>query len=76
MTAYRQVYDSRHLQDDCQEPGSAPKPYARQSSTGYLYLFTDYCYCKRLNLVSHQMDMSWIDPLHGYWFHVENWSME
>ena len=24
MTAYRRVYDSRHLQADCQEPGSAP----------------------------------------------------
>ena len=31
MAAYRRVYD-------CQEPGSAPEPYARQSSTGYLYL--------------------------------------
>jgi len=29
MAAYRQVYDSRHLQADCQEPGSAPEPYAR-----------------------------------------------
>jgi len=38
MEAYRGVYDSRHLQADCQEPGSAPEPYARQSSMGYLYL--------------------------------------
>ena len=30
MPAYRRVYDSRHLQADCQEPGSAPEPYARQ----------------------------------------------
>ena len=36
MTAYRRVYDSHHLQADCQEPGSAPEPYARQSSMGYL----------------------------------------
>jgi len=35
MAAYRRVYDSRHLQADCKEPGSAPKPYARQSSMGY-----------------------------------------
>ena len=42
MAAYRLVYDSRHLQaDDCQEPGSAPEPYTRQSSMGYLYLFYD-----------------------------------
>jgi len=31
------VYDSRHLQADFQEPGSAPEPYARQSSMGYLF---------------------------------------
>jgi len=29
MAAYRRVYDSRHLQADCQEPGSSPEPYAR-----------------------------------------------
>ena len=43
MAAYRQVYDSRHLQADYQEPGSATEPYVRQSSIGYLYFFTsDY----------------------------------
>jgi len=26
---YRRVYDSRYLQADCEEPGSAPEPYAR-----------------------------------------------
>ena len=26
MAAYRRVYDPRHLQADCQEPGSAPEP--------------------------------------------------
>ena len=36
MAAYRRVYDTPHLQADCQEPGSAPEPYARQSSMGYL----------------------------------------
>jgi len=34
MAAYRWVYDSRHLQADCQEPGSAPEPYARQIEYG------------------------------------------
>jgi len=38
VAAYRRVYDSRHIQADCEEPGSAPEPYARQSSMGYLYL--------------------------------------
>ena len=28
MAAYRRVYDSRHLQADCQEWGSAPEPCA------------------------------------------------
>ena len=28
MAAYRRVYDSRHLQADCQEPGSVLEPYA------------------------------------------------
>jgi len=27
MAAYRRVYDSRHLEADIQEPGSAPEPY-------------------------------------------------
>ena len=42
-----QVYDSRHLPTDCQEPGSAPEPYARQSSMGYIYLIR---HLKRLAL--------------------------
>jgi len=37
MPAYCLVYDSRHLQADCKEAGSAPKSYARQSSMGYLF---------------------------------------
>jgi len=40
MVAYRRVYDSRHLQADRQDPGSALEPYAWQSSMGYLFLFT------------------------------------
>jgi len=39
--AYRRVYDSDHLQADCQESGSAPEPYARQSSMGYFFTFFD-----------------------------------
>jgi len=39
MAAYGQVYDSHYLQADCQEPGSAPEPYAQKLSMGYLYLF-------------------------------------
>jgi len=32
MATYHRVYDSRHLQSDCQGPWSALEPYARQSS--------------------------------------------
>ena len=46
MAAYCQVYDS------CQEPGSAPEPYARQSSTGYHYLF--YMYQTSLKTLSRR----------------------
>ena len=42
MAAYRRVYDSRHLQADCQEPGSAPEPYCRQSIIGYPCLLCCY----------------------------------
>jgi len=38
MAAYHWVYDSPHLQADCQAMGSAPEPYAWQSSMGYVYL--------------------------------------
>ena len=37
MADYSRVYDSRHLQADCEEPGSAPEPYCRQSSMGDLF---------------------------------------
>jgi len=47
MAAYRRVYDSRHLPADCQEPRSAPEPYARQSSMRYLYLFLQPVQCSR-----------------------------
>jgi len=40
MAAYRRVYDSRQLQADWKESGSAPKPYALQSCIGYLYHFS------------------------------------
>jgi len=39
MAAYRRIYDLHHLQADCQEAWSAPEPYARLSSMGYVYLF-------------------------------------
>jgi len=41
MAAYRLVYNSRHLQADCQEPGSAPEPYAIEYG---LPLPFYYCY--------------------------------
>jgi len=54
MAASRRVYDSRHLQADCQEPGSAPKFYAWQSSMGYVYLFSgnSFIIFLRINLLN------------------------
>jgi len=34
MAAYRWVYDSRHLQADCQDPGSVPELYPRNRVRG------------------------------------------
>jgi len=42
MAAYRRVYDSRHLQADCQEPGSAPGPYMLDSRV-WATFFTRNC---------------------------------
>ena len=39
MAAYRRVYDSRHLQADCQELGSALEPYAWSVEYGLPYIF-------------------------------------
>jgi len=44
MAAYHRVYDSRHLQADCQEPGSTPEPYAR-SRVWATFTFTLVLYC-------------------------------
>ena len=42
MAAYRRFYDSRHLQADYHELGSALEPNAWQSSMGYLYHFSNW----------------------------------
>jgi len=39
LATYRRVYDSRHLQADCQESGSAPKPYARGNRVQATFAF-------------------------------------
>ena len=62
MAAYRRVYDSHHPQADCQEPGSAPEPYARYSSMGYLYLYTWLCVCEQRSY--HGVTHSWPACLH------------
>jgi len=49
MAAYRRVYDSRHLQADCQEPESAPEPYTRNRvwATVTVFLIRTRCKTKR-----------------------------
>jgi len=43
MAAYRLVYDSRHLQADCQEPGSAPLYPTRGNRVWATFTFYLYC---------------------------------
>ena len=45
MASYRRVYDSRHLQADCQEPGSATEPYIRSVIEYGLALPFYLCVC-------------------------------
>jgi len=40
MAAYRRVYDSRHLQAHCREPGSAPEPILSAVEYGLALRFT------------------------------------
>jgi len=58
MAAYHRVYDSRHLQADCQEPRSAPGPYARQSSMGCLYLLM----CQKKAVDPNETQICWPLP--------------
>ena len=46
-TALEAQYSIRQVIRDCQVPGSAPEPYARQSSTGYLYLLVQETYYRQ-----------------------------
>ena len=43
MAAYRRVYDSRHLQVDCQKTGISSGTLRSVMSMGYLYLFSLMC---------------------------------
>ena len=54
-----------HLQADCQEPGSAPEPYARQSSMGYFYLFTYWNLLQNIMTITlfTQRTRLWIDAI-------------
>jgi len=74
MAAYRRVYDSRHLQADCQEPGSALEPYARQSSMGYVYLFTCLSGARCILLIFRSIcrvtsPLLWPPSVHGGAYH-------
>jgi len=46
---YRRVYDSRYLQADCQEPGSAPEPYTRSVIEYGLATFTFFYRLQRVS---------------------------
>ena len=55
-----------HLQADCQELGSAPEPYAEQSSIGYLYLYT-YIVIFKWSVTAKLHLMTVIDLINGSW---------
>jgi len=60
MAAYRRIYDSRHLQADCQEPGSAPETTVgnRVWANCTFYVFNNYA-LRPLNIqaaVGHRVD--------------------
>jgi len=42
MAAYRRVYDTRHLQADCQGTGSAPEPYTLSNRVRTTFHFFSY----------------------------------
>ena len=65
MAAYRRVYDSHHLQADCQEPRSAPEPYTRQSSMGYPYLFTPTFHRYVRNVLTFVVYLSTLPAVHS-----------
>jgi len=43
MAAYRRVYDSRHLQAGCQEPGSAAEPCGNRVWAAFFIEIDDSC---------------------------------
>ena len=73
LAAYRRVYDSRYQQADCQEPRSAPKPYARQSSMGYVTSVRPVSHWNSRRQKAIQQSISFaflLQQLLGAFFHV------
>ena len=58
MTAYRRVYDSFHLQGDCQELGSAPEWYGMVNVDLYSAIITKVSNA----LIDYAMG---VNPTHG-----------
>ena len=61
MAACRRVYDSRHLQVDCQEPVSAPEPYDRPSYATYVCVCVCVLGC-RAGCYSQVTGLAWAYP--------------
>ena len=51
MAAYRQVYDTRHLQADCQEPRSTPDPMLGYRVGATIAFFSGSCHVFRMLLL-------------------------
>ena len=53
MAAYRRVYDSRHLQADCQDPGSAREPYANRVWATFTFLIVGLSGGNNITIADH-----------------------
>jgi len=63
MAAYRRVYDSHHLQADCQEPGLAPEPYATFTPFLHVFVIKAVCFSLILSPTTRQSYISDSVPL-------------
>jgi len=63
MAAYRRVYDSRHLQADCQEPGSAKFGTLRSAIEYGLPFYHTYAKTKVKGQLVQKIE--WAPPSHG-----------
>jgi len=70
MAAYRRVYDSRHLQADYQEPGSAPEPYTLGNRVWAT--FTLFYMSRAINRYVYRLSFRFCDAIASA-LHIHEW---